>query len=299
MLKFYPGRNFIILVSFCISVVSCSKFDKEEPIPAYISIPSIKLTIADTLKPTQGSASENIVDAWIFLDDKLQGVYELPAKFPVLKEGTYTLKVKPGVKQNGIGSTRPIYPFYTEYTQTINLIPEEIIEVAPVVEYRSYTKFVWIEDFEKTTFSLTATLNNDTTFKTTANPQLSLPEDGKCLQAFLDDQHLVFEYKSKNAFELNTNGSPVFFELNYKTNSPIYIGFIANSATSTVTQPLVTINPSYNDTQGLVWKKMYVNLTDFIGDYYQYDNFNMIIRVAKSSDVALTEFYLDNLKLVQ
>ena len=72
---FFVGFQFILLNS-------CSKFDKEEPIPSYISIRKIDLVVPDSLKDKQGSASASISDAWIYIDDKLQGVYQLPAKFP-------------------------------------------------------------------------------------------------------------------------------------------------------------------------------------------------------------------------
>ena len=104
MIKFYPAflRAFPVVL-FLLVLVSCNKFDKEERVPSYISIPAIEFIVPDSLKADQGTASAKITDAWIYLDDKLKGIFELPAKFPLLNEGEHSLKVFPGIKQNGIG----------------------------------------------------------------------------------------------------------------------------------------------------------------------------------------------------
>ncbi len=288
-----------ILVFFSsILLISCNKLDKEEPIPSYITITGIELIVPDSLKTLQGTASAKISDAWVFLDDQLQGIYELPAKFPVLKEGQFTLKIKPGIKQNGIGSTRPIYPFYDEHIESITLNKEKITSVTAKVHYRSFTNFVWKESFEGAAVSLTKTANSDTIFKITSDPQLVF-EGQKSLVGVLDENHPLFEYKSTQSFVLNSNGTPVFLELNYKTNSPIDIGFLANSTAATLTQPVLTLNATFNDSNELYWNKIYINLTDFLGDYYQSDNFNILFRVQKPAGSGNSVFYLDNIKLVQ
>ena len=72
-------RTYILLLISGVICSSCSKKDLEAEIPAYISIDDITLT---TDLATQGSAAENITDAWVFINDNLVGVYELPATFP-------------------------------------------------------------------------------------------------------------------------------------------------------------------------------------------------------------------------
>jgi hypothetical protein len=286
------------IVLSSILLISCSKFDKAEPIPSYISVSSIDLIVPDSLKTLQGTSSAKISDAWVFIDDKLQGIYELPAKFPVLQEGTFSVKIKPGIKQNGIGSTRPIYPFYTEQTESVTLSKEKITNLKANVYYRDFTQFVWKENFEGAAVSLTKTSNSDTTYKITTDPQ-HVFEGQKSLVGYLDETHRLFEYRSTLPFVLNTNGLPVFLELNYKTNSPIDIGFLANSSVGVLTQPVLTLNATFNDNNELYWNKIYINLTDFIGDYYQSDNFNILFRVEKPAGAGNSVFYLDNIKLVQ
>ena len=68
---------------------SCQKEDKVD-IPTYLKIDNIALD--------EGNTTSNITDAWVYVNDQLQGVYELPAKFPVLEEEIQTVRIKAGIK---------------------------------------------------------------------------------------------------------------------------------------------------------------------------------------------------------
>lgn len=296
MIRIYSAFINAFLFTFLLTgLLSCSKFDKEEPIPAYIQINSFDLIVPDSLKSTQGSNSAKIVDAWIYLDDRLQGIYELPAKFPVLKEGDYNLRIKAGIKENGIGSTRPIYPFYTEFASSIKLEKEKITNVSPSVYYKSYTNFLWKENFDGITVSLTKRPSSDTSFTLVSNAF-----DGtKSMAGFLDASHSTFEYASEKAFVLPTNNTSVFLEMNFKSNTPIIVGFIANVSGAEYTQPVVTLNPTNDDSSALAWNKIYINLTGSLEYFASADNFKIYFRVEKPADGTNAEFYLDNIKLVK
>ena len=70
---------FLLLLFF-----SCEKVNTND-IPANIKINDI---------PLSGNSTENITDAWVYINDQLQGVYELPSQFPILNIGTHKLRVK-------------------------------------------------------------------------------------------------------------------------------------------------------------------------------------------------------------
>ena len=133
----------ILFFSFFLLVqTSCEKFSGDQTIPAYISIDSIYLQTDYSL---EGSNSQNITDAWVYVDDYLIGTFQLPARFPVLRQGTHTLSVIPGIKKNGIASTRITYPFYSTITQSVNLVPDSTINVGVMkTTYGSTTKFTGI-----------------------------------------------------------------------------------------------------------------------------------------------------------
>jgi len=106
---------FIIILSliFLVSLsTSCRKFDGDQTIPAFIRIDTISLT-SDYF--TEGANTHNISDAWVYVNDQIIGAFELPALIPVLAKGTNKLEIRPGIKLNGISSTRAPYPFYKPF----------------------------------------------------------------------------------------------------------------------------------------------------------------------------------------
>jgi len=106
-------KHIIFLFLFGIFLFqSCKKADINDGVPSYISIPSIKV---DSIQSGVGSNSNKITDAWIYFDNNLQGVYPLPATFPVLLQGKQNISIKAGIKNNGIAATRAKYPFYDYY----------------------------------------------------------------------------------------------------------------------------------------------------------------------------------------
>ena len=136
-------KNYILLLFIGWTLVSCNKQELEADIPAYIYINNFTLTTT----PEQGTSSHKITDAWVYLDQELLGVFELPVRFPVVKEGSFKLDVYPGIKENGIAERRERYLFYNGYSEQIQLEKEKTIEITPTTTYTSGTTFYWMEDF--------------------------------------------------------------------------------------------------------------------------------------------------------
>ena len=93
-------KKVYIIGFILIAFVACKK---ENLTPAYIKINDIELN---------NSSTDKITDAWVYIENQLQGVYELPAKFPVLETGVKEIRIKAGIKNNGISSSRIFFiPF--------------------------------------------------------------------------------------------------------------------------------------------------------------------------------------------
>ena len=108
-------------------ISACQKEENPNTIPAYLKI--------DTITLDENNTTTNITDAWVYVDDQLQGVYELPATFPVLETDSQTLRIKAGIKSNGIASSRIAYPFYASFIDTVLFTPNQTITVNPTVSY--------------------------------------------------------------------------------------------------------------------------------------------------------------------
>jgi hypothetical protein len=267
---------------------SCEVFNPEEQIPSYIHIDKIDLNTTSE----QGSNSSKITDAWVYVDDQLVGAYELPVTLPVLSSGVHTVVIKPGIKVDGISATRAVYPFYKPYSASINLIPDSVITINPTLTYNAYTVFEWKEAFEDGGISLDKTLFSDTTIDKTSDTTKVFEGDYSGI-VHLDATHDFFQGLSLGSFILPTGDSPVFLELNYKTDALIKIGLYANSNSQIMKLDVVYINKTNT------WNKIYINLNSAISRATNNPNdFQVYIEIQKDSDASSAEILFDNIKLV-
>ncbi|HOV12628.1 MAG TPA: hypothetical protein PLL90_12785, partial [Bacteroidales bacterium] len=97
--KYAAGFRIIFMaVVGCVMLFFNSACKKTDLVPSYIHIDKIDL---NTTYEFDGSNSCKITDAWVYIDGDLQGIYELPATFPVLANGQHTIMVRAGIKLNG------------------------------------------------------------------------------------------------------------------------------------------------------------------------------------------------------
>ena len=266
---------------------SCSLITPEINIPAYIYIE--KITLPTTNYATEGSNSSKITDAWVYIDNKLIGIYELPAKIPILDQGDHKLTIRAGIKVNGIAATRAYYPFYDLFEQNINLKPETTDTVKPAVRYYPSTGFFqWMEDFESGGISLMKYSTSDTIIEKTSNPQLVF-EGSYSGIAHLDNTKKYLMSATINNYVLPVGNNPVFLEMNYKTNNKIGIGLYANG-----TQRIAVITLNRCD----YWNKIYINLTPMVNSVTNVTNFKIFIEAYKEDDVDSPLLLFDNIKLL-
>ncbi len=262
---------------------SCAK---EAQMPTYISIDQFSFT---TNYPTEGSALTNISDAWVFINDDLVGVYELPAKFPVLKEGIANIKVFAGIKDNGISASRKRYLFYEHHEEQINLVKGETVVVNPQITYKSNIQFPWLEDFENASLSFLYTTGNDTII----NKQSTDVREGVFSgQVFLESTMDFFEATSVSFSSLPRNGTDVYLEMDFKTNEFLHVGLFIDG----IQYGAIVLNITNN------WKKIYINLTKLINEAPTSSNYKVFFGFKSSTSTpfltANPQFYIDNIKLV-
>lgn len=272
--------NYIPLLIIGLLFFSCKKENIQSTLPAYITIDAFQLT-TDYL--TQGSNSANITDAWVYINDNLQGVYELPATFPVLKEGAVELKIYAGIKNNGIGATRARYTPYQPYVKTVTLEKQKTLKITPQVTYFSNIKFPWIEDFESAGTSITYHPASDTIVNKSAIDVFEGTSSGR---VFLTSDMIFFEAISPSFTDLPTDGKPIFLEMNFKTNHPLKVGVYAG-ATQIALYGLNTTT---------TWKKIYFDLTETIATNPGASSINVFFGFAV--ETSNPEVYFDNIKLV-
>ncbi len=265
-------------------LISCDKYDKEEPIPTYFTVDSLSFST----NYNEGANTQKISDVWVNLDGNFLGVYELPATFPLLGEqGKHTIRLRPGIKKNGIDASRVVYPFYESYLIDTDFVENATIKLIPAFKYTEKTVFEWIEDFQDPGFTLDRTLNSDTTLIRVIDETNTLNRLGEII---LDDKHQRFEYVSKNTFTLQAGQT--YLELDYKNNQVFSVGMIVNNVSSQDDIDIIMINPKD------YLNKIYIDLSYVISQNLGAVDYGIFFRAVKQSDIDTAKIYIDNIKLV-
>jgi hypothetical protein len=287
-------RRYLVPVLLTIAVAAlftaCKKEIPNGGIPAYIQIDTIKVTS----NANQGSASHNVTDAWIFVDNEPLGAFQLPCKIPVLKEGKHTILVRGGIKMNGISATRVPYPFYQFYQVDTRLAKDSITVVSPTVTYFPDIIFPYIEDFTSGGVSLIPDpVKSDTDIiRLTSGPDLL---QGPCGAIYMPPGKVdTVLYYMNSDVELLGGGTTTYLELDYKNNHPFVMGLYVNNPTSVVQKQLFQFNNSDD------WNKIYINLTDYVSAENSALDFKLFFGALKTGEDTTKDvkIFLDNIKLV-
>ena len=284
---------FILLVVFLFS--NCSLFDRKEDLPAFLTISEFEIDVDQF----EGTSSSNISEVKISIDGNTIGLFELPATIPVLADGVNEVTFSPVIKQNGVSSDRVPYPLYRSFTTDINFTPLDTNYIAPVTTYFDELEF-WTEEFTSSIeFQVSSSSQgelilvsgdlafDDPTPGITSNPSSAFIE--------LESEEVYFFAETEESFELPF-GQPVFIELNYANNHPFTVGARATVQTAVALEDLVIILPSSETEQ--VWKKIYINVTNFVSENSGATEFEVFIKLNRSSSYPNPEVYLDNVKVI-
>ena len=276
----------IILFNVMLIMSSCNK---EEPIPAYFQINSFSLS-SDSA--TQGTNSHNIKDAWVYIDGQVLGVYELPARFPVLAEGNHSISIAPGIIVNGIAATRLKYPFYNFYDATVNFVPGQTASLPSVIptKYAVGFHYTWYEDFDGAGL-------NPFIGTTTVGYAPLIPDNSDVFQGFQSAKFTLFDTQTQFEGEMQV-GVPIvsqnktFLELNYKAEQPFSVGMKVTTGADVKSVYALTVNKSDS------WNKIYIDLAKIVNENQTADNFKVYIYAELESGRTQSVIHIDNLKLL-
>jgi hypothetical protein len=288
-MKYNYSFFYLFLVIALLSFGSCNLYNPAEPVPAYISIQQINLTTTSI----QGTNSNRITDAWVYIDEQLVGCYELPTTFPVISEGTHQIRISAGIKINGISASRGPYPFYTQYTQVVNLQKGTTTPITPTVAYAAYAHFDFMEDFEGSGIAIDSSAGTDTLMQRIYSPNPNVFNDNGHSSgiAYLDHKNTFFECVSSLSYTLPKSGSDVFLEFNYKANHPFIVGVISQPP---YYQKIASL--TFNPTDG--WRKTYLYLTPAISSSQNATEFKIFFGMINDTNSDSLALVLDNIKLV-
>ncbi len=264
-------------------LASCQKEDTGG-IPTYLKIDNITLD--------EGNTTSNITDAWVYINGQLQGVYELPAKFPVLEQGNTDIKVYAGIKNNGIASDRVIYPFYSAYTINTTLTIDSTTEIYPSVNIKENI------DGQFDDFDNGYSFNSDTRFQKLANGPYG-DYGSLSLNSLSDTDSIFFTEINYQDFPLSFDnvpqqGSPTYIELDYKSNTTFLVGMYINSPNSpTLEKNLWWGYPTKDN-----WNKIYIDLTQTASEAIGAETFSIFIKMQRDNSLDENKLDFDNIRII-
>lgn len=270
---------------------SCNLINPEEPLPGYIHIEEFDVSFL----PGQGTSSEKITEIWVYANEKIIGVYDLPADVPVLENGPVDFLFFAGIKNNGVSRTRIRYPFYKPHAERISIGPLSRDTVRPVFSY--YNGVIISErDFEDGNFLIPAGSTQGQFVVTTDPAQVF--EGARSGLGTLQAGESVLYFKDDDNWTL-TGGEPIFIELNYSCNNTFAVGLIATRGSTIRKELALIINPTTGILGMPVWNKIYIDLGLIPLQNPNADFFEMYVEAVPDQPGKPVELFLDNIKLVR
>lgn len=279
---------FLSLVSF-LFFSGCNLIDNEQINPAFLVIDEVNLETS----PSQGAPTHKFTDIWVSVDGFLLGVYELPARIPIIIENpTTSIRLIPGIRNNGEFSRAFSYQLIESIFIEDEINPGQIIEPDLVFKYLDNAIFDFVEGFEGSNQILTLDLDDDEESKVTITNECVGSETQSGLMELTSENPLsviatAFSYDGdQNA------GADTYLEMEYKNDVPFIVGLIYQEDGQEISDPIIALNPSDE------WNKIYIDFTILLARP-SIDNYRVFFTADLDQlNTQSGSVYFDNLKLV-
>lgn len=293
-------KRISILSIIAFMIVSCSNFEGEQEIPAYIKIEGFDLVENPDLNIPQdnGFLSNEIKDVWVYVDNAFIGAFPLPCSVPVLQEGRHKVDIRPGVLYNGMQGTREAYPFYTTIIDSLDLVPgKEVNFTKREVMYDNnkcqfpnlyelfespYTGFE-LADVTDGNAEKMNIISNDSVLYGNACGAIYFSSEGKNKYISIDSVYC-------------TNHNGTVLELDYHSNIPFEVGIYGKNSSSSSYKYISAMRVTPNAEKG--WQKMYILLNKVWSNLGYPNYYRFYFEAVNPDSKANTFIHLDNIKIV-
>jgi hypothetical protein len=290
MKHIFPILGLIFLVSSCI---------KNNPDPVWIKINKWTLEANPNASEPAGELTENLSDAWVYVDNEFIGVFELPCEIPVIYSGEKIIRVYPAMLDNGISATKKIYPFLDYYEISDDMVENETVTIDPVTRYKANVKF-WIEDFENAGTKIEDDPTSTSSLETViaGGSGIEEPFNGNNFgRITLDETNNTWIANSVSSDVLNLSiGSDAYLEIDYHNTNRLTTGLLSVSPSGTVDNPNIQLNPQ--EEAEVEWKKIYINLKEIVGNSPTDGYFQLSFQSLLDDEDTTGEINIDNIKVV-
>ena len=296
-------KNFVLKTIIIFLFGSCIKNNSN---PIWIEVKEWDLidnpnqNVSENYNP--GVLTHGIKDVWLYIDNSLVGVFEVPFRVPVLEEGVKEIRMIPGIHNNGISATKTRYPFFEPYVTNIDLIENQTYIINPVTMYSASTKF-WIENFESSSNQFVdgnATLSSlvSSNDPSIIDPSINESYFGRISLNNIDNMYIG----SSDVFGISgtpiglPKGKDCYLEIDYHNTADITTGILALSSTDGINNPLVTLNRQFESE--VEWKKIYIELREVVSGSTSAQYFEFTLDALLPNGVNSGQINIDNFKAV-
>ena len=277
----------LLLLSACV---------KNNPDPSWLQVNAWTLEANASLNGEEGELTHSITDAWVYIDDKLIGVFEVPFKIPVLKDGLCNIRIYPTIKINGISATKMKNEHMVPFEVNVTLTKNQTLTLNPVTHYKDGLTF-WVEDFEDINIKLTDDPNTSSAHLNLANDSLRWFNGNYYAKIQLTSQDSMWiAYTNQDQQLTIPKGKQAVLEIDYCNSIDFthYLLFVNSNGTNENIMPTMKQSPL----NALRWKKIYILLSEVIGYGPNNTNYVQAFKAFYSSKVSNNIILIDNLKVV-
>ena len=267
---------------------------KNNPDPSWIEVNPFVLVSNPSLSGSEGQLTKDFRDVWLYIDDQMIGCFQTPFKIPVLKEGNVNIKIYPAVRNNGIATDKKIYPFMNVYEINSKLVKNQTLTVNPVTSYVNNSNF-WIEDFEDASIKIQDDPNTSLASLFISSDNLTPFNGFNYGKVVLTELDSVWVANTTEQLSIAKN-KPCFMEVDYYNTNSFVQGFLALNTNGNIYQDNTGFNEQPVST--VKWKKMYIELTELIGNSTNVSNFIQTFKAKLDSLQTETFICIDNIKIV-
>lgn len=281
-------KHQLLFISITITLLtnSCVKNNTD---PAWLYID--KWTLQANPTNPEGILTQNITDAYVIIDEKVIGYFELPIQLPLLLNGQKQIIIYPAIRNNGISATKKIYPFLEPYTLTKNLTKNDTI--TPTTKYYTSTKF-WIENFEDAGLKLQTAPNYPPILTTASDPSiLKYGQRYGWIHLTKTDSMWM---GTTTKMSLPQYGSEVYLEIDYMNTNNLLTGVNSYGNLTFKANPNIQLNAQKDSEKK--WKKIYIDLKEIISFSTNYTLFEQFLQAKLDPGKEYSDIYIDNIKLV-
>ncbi len=262
--------------------------------PAYIYVPRVEYK---TDKATEGDSTHKILDVWISKDGIAIAEVGIPALIPVQYFDSTNITFDAGVLKTGADEERIPYPLFKPVVKKLNLRPAVIDTVVPVFSYYPFRKIALFEDYDL----IGSNFYINPAYKQTGDTVLRV-NDNRALIPGRNSGKIVMS-PTTSTFQLLTTdqfttlpigNTPVFLEIDFKTNLTLDVGYYYAEPGSSYEQiaPIVQLFPTEK------WNKIYIALNVEVASRPAGTAFRFYIGTYNANPSQQAEIFLDNIKIV-